>query len=68
VQKNYIEATPMLETKERDALQSSPLPERDGKAAAIVPAGDQGHPEMVVVIGLVAVISMVFGFLIGLLF
>lgn len=58
----------MLETKERDTLQTPPPPERDGKVDTIEPAGDQGHPEMVVVIGLVAVISMVFGFLIGLLF
>lgn len=57
----------MLETKERDTLQTPP-PERVGKSDTIEPAGDQGHPEMVVVIGLVAVISMVFGFLIGLLF
>jgi hypothetical protein len=29
---------------------------------------DRRHPEMIVVIGLVAVISMVFGFTLGLLF
>jgi hypothetical protein len=59
---------PMLETKERDVLKTPPPPERGGRADAVGPVGDQGRPEMVIVIGLVAVISMVFGFVIGLLF
>jgi hypothetical protein len=50
----------MLDTKERP---------RVGAAVRIDRAmGDQGRPEMVVVIGLVALVSMAFGFLLGLLF
>lgn len=57
----------MLETKERDTSKAQPRP-RDGEAGSAVPLEDGGRPEIVIVVGLVAVVSMVFGFVIGLLF
>jgi len=57
----------MLETKERDTLKARPDPTRD-KADTVARPEDQGRPEIVIVVGLVAVISMAFGFVIGLLF
>lgn len=58
----------MLETKERGTLQAPPRPESRDRIEAIEPAAEQGRSEIVIVIGVVAVISMAFGFVIGLLF
>jgi hypothetical protein len=53
----------MLDTKER--LQTAGAPRSLHRARE---ASDQGRPEMVLVIGLVALVSMAFGFVLGLLF
>jgi hypothetical protein len=56
----------MLDTKEPlQALKSlhGEHADRDARGSA-----DQGRPEMVIVIGLVAVVSVAFGFVLGLLF
>lgn len=58
----------MLETKERDTSATHLRPARDDKADSAVQSEDQGRPEIVIVVGLVAVVSMAFGFVIGLLF
>jgi hypothetical protein len=58
----------MLETKERDTLRARPHPESHDPVEAIGPAAEQGRSEMVIVIGVVSVVSMAFGFVIGLLF
>jgi hypothetical protein len=58
----------MLETKERDTLQERPRLETRERIEAIGPAAEQGRSEIVIVIGVVAVVSMAFGFVIGLLF
>jgi hypothetical protein len=70
LQANFIEAAVMLETKEkeRDTLRTHPRPEFHDKTDAAGQAGDQSRPEIIIVIGLVAVISMAFGFILGLLF
>jgi hypothetical protein len=55
----------MLETKERRRVQTPPpskSPEVDDEDRY---ERDQSRPEMIIVIGLVAVISMAFGFLLG---
>lgn len=60
----------MLDTKEplTDRLQTPPQRERRDSPSDVRAAPAEGRPETVIVIGLVAVVSMIFGFVIGLLF
>jgi hypothetical protein len=53
----------MLDTKDRPRTTTA-MPRLD----RLREVGEQGRPEMVVVIGLVALVSMAFGFVLGLLF
>jgi len=60
----------MLDTKEplTDRLLTPLQRERHDRASDVRPAPTEGRPETIVVIGLVAVVSMIFGFVLGLLF
>jgi hypothetical protein len=58
----------MLETKERGGGLPPPLSKSIEAGDEIRHERDQSRPEMVIVIGLVAVTSMAFGFLLGFLF
>jgi hypothetical protein len=60
----------MLDTKEplTDRLQTPPQRERYGRPPDARPAPAEGRPETIIMIGLVAVVSMIFGFVLGLLF
>lgn len=56
----------MLQTKVRDTAHTHSRPGRPIDAAG--QEGDQSRPEVVIVIGVVAIVSMAFGFVLGLLF
>ncbi|MGE5537048.1 MAG: hypothetical protein ACM30I_00400 [Gemmatimonas sp.] len=56
----------MLDTKE--PLQSAKILHGERTLKDTRDSADQGRPEMVIVIGLVAVVSVAFGFVLGLLF